>query len=118
MAFNTEHMTSGCLDFQVETLATNAFVSLPNLATKHKLVTKSVAIYSFNDKKFHGKEAFKRYLAENGSALEELVTKLREKLLDGESKKESQTDLSDDNASKETISFDTTDEEAVAAIEA
>ncbi|XP_038991762.1 protein RecA-like [Hibiscus syriacus] len=43
-----------------------------DLATKHKLVTKSVAIYSFNDKKLHGKEAFKRYLAENGSALEEL----------------------------------------------
>ncbi|KAK8509086.1 hypothetical protein V6N13_062138 [Hibiscus sabdariffa] len=89
-----------------------------DLATKHKLVTKSGAFYSFNEKKLHGKEAFKRFLAENGSALEELVTKLREKLVDGESKKERQTDLSDDIISEKTISSDITDEEAVTAIEA
>ncbi|KAL4297239.1 hypothetical protein GQ457_12G022340 [Hibiscus cannabinus] len=64
-----------------------------DLATKHKLVTKSGAFYCFNDKKHHGKEAFKIFLAENGSALEELVTRLREKLLDGESKKERQADI-------------------------
>ncbi|KHG14981.1 hypothetical protein F383_18118 [Gossypium arboreum] len=67
-----------------------------DLAVKHKLVTKSGAFYSFNDRKLHGKEAFRRFLAENGSALEELVMKLREKLLDAESKKERQTDISDD----------------------
>ncbi|XP_052887538.1 DNA repair protein recA homolog 3, mitochondrial-like isoform X1 [Gossypium arboreum] len=67
-----------------------------DLATKHKLVTKSGAFYSFNDRKLHGKEAFRRFLAENRSALEELVMKLREKLLDAESKKERQTDISDD----------------------
>ncbi|KAG8496626.1 hypothetical protein CXB51_007870 [Gossypium anomalum] len=67
-----------------------------DLATKHKLVTKSGAFYSFNDKKLHGKEAFRRFLAENRSALEELVMKLREKLLDAESMKERQTDISDD----------------------
>ncbi|KAK5774686.1 hypothetical protein PVK06_042542 [Gossypium arboreum] len=59
-----------------------------DLATKHKLITKSGAFYSFNDRKLHGKEAFRRFLAENGSALEELVMKLKEKLLDAESKKE------------------------------
>ncbi|KAK8974856.1 hypothetical protein V6N11_066401 [Hibiscus sabdariffa] len=64
-----------------------------DLATKHKLVTKSGAFYCFNDKKHHGKEAFKIFLAENGSALEELVTRLREKLLGGESKKERQADI-------------------------
>ncbi|KAB2051160.1 hypothetical protein ES319_A12G037500v1 [Gossypium barbadense] len=67
-----------------------------DLATKHKLITKSGAFYSFNDRKLHGKEAFRRFLAENGTALEELVMKLREKLLDAESKKERQTDISDD----------------------
>ncbi|KAG8481009.1 hypothetical protein CXB51_025706 [Gossypium anomalum] len=50
----------------------------------------------FNDRKLHGKEAFRRFLAENRSVLEELVMKLREKLLDAESKKERQTDISDD----------------------
>ncbi|XP_052878472.1 DNA repair protein recA homolog 3, mitochondrial-like isoform X1 [Gossypium arboreum] len=67
-----------------------------DLATKHKLVTKSGAFYSFNDRKLHGKEAFRRFLAENRSALEELVIELREKLLDAESKKERQIDISDD----------------------
>ncbi|KAK5842051.1 hypothetical protein PVK06_004378 [Gossypium arboreum] len=67
-----------------------------DLATKHKLVIKSGAFYSFNDRKLHGKEAFRRFLAENRSALEELVMKLREKLLDAESKKERKTDISDD----------------------
>ncbi|KAK8706958.1 hypothetical protein V6N13_058029 [Hibiscus sabdariffa] len=52
-----------------------------DLATKHKLVKKSGAFYCFNDKKHRGKEAFKIFLAENESALEELVTRLREKKL-------------------------------------
>ncbi|MBA0637212.1 hypothetical protein Godav_024739 [Gossypium davidsonii] len=89
-----------------------------DLATKHKLVTKSGAFYSFNDRKLHGKEAFRRFLAENGSALEELVMKLREKLLDAESKKERQIDISDENTSEEPVPIETNDEETVIAIEA
>ncbi|MBA0810418.1 hypothetical protein Gohar_002417 [Gossypium harknessii] len=89
-----------------------------DLATKHKLVTKSGAFYSFNDRKLHGKEAFRWFLAENGSALEELVMKLREKLLDAESKKERQIDISDENTSEEPVPIETNDEEAVIAIEA
>ena len=88
-----------------------------DLATKHKFVTKSGSFYSFNEKKIHGKEAFKKLLAENESAREELVMKLREKLLEAESKKERHTDILDGDTSKE-ISSDTTDEEAVTALEA
>ncbi|KAK6236500.1 hypothetical protein QUC31_020279 [Theobroma cacao] len=89
-----------------------------DLALKHKFVTKSGAFYSFNDKKIHGKEAFKKFLAENESACEELVMKLREKLLEAERKKERQTDISDGDTSEEIIPPDTTDEEAATAVEA
>ncbi|KAB2049994.1 hypothetical protein F383_14543 [Gossypium arboreum] len=89
-----------------------------NLATKHKFVTKAGSFYTFNDQKIHGKEAFKNFLVENESAREELATKLREKLLEPENKKERQGDISDGDASEEIISTDTTDEEAVTAIEA
>ncbi|PPD85279.1 hypothetical protein GOBAR_DD17789 [Gossypium barbadense] len=89
-----------------------------DLATKHKLVTKSGAFYSFNDRKLHGKEAFRRFLAENGSALEEIVMKLREKLLDAESKKERRIDISDENTSEEPVPIETNDEETVIANEA
>ncbi|KAH1033347.1 hypothetical protein J1N35_045521 [Gossypium stocksii] len=89
-----------------------------NLATKHKFVTKAGSFYTFNDQKIHGKEAFKNFLVENESAREELATKLREKLLEPENKKEGQGDISEGDASEEIISTDTTDEEAVTAIEA
>ena len=89
-----------------------------DLATKHKFVTKSGSFYSFNEKKIHGKEAFKKLLAENESAREELVMKLREKLLEAESKKERHTDILDGDTSKEISSTDITDEEAVTALEA
>ncbi|KAB1996398.1 hypothetical protein ES319_D13G228200v1 [Gossypium barbadense] len=89
-----------------------------NLATKHKFVTKAGSFYTFNDQKIHGKEAFKNFLVQNESEREELATKLREKLLEVENKKERQGDISDGDASEEIISTDTTDEEAVTAIEA
>ncbi|KAG4113057.1 hypothetical protein ERO13_D13G198400v2 [Gossypium hirsutum] len=89
-----------------------------NLATKHKFVTKAGSFYTFNDQKIHGKEAFKNFLVQNESAREELATKLREKLLEVENEKERQGDISDGDASEEIISTDTTDEEAVTAIEA
>ncbi|GMI84305.1 A. thaliana recA homolog 2 [Hibiscus trionum] len=89
-----------------------------DLATKHKFVTKAGSFYACNDRKFHGKEAFKKFLAENESAREELATKLREKLLEAESKRERQTDSSDGDTSEEIILTNTTEEEAVTAIEA
>ncbi|KAL4342382.1 hypothetical protein GQ457_08G003270 [Hibiscus cannabinus] len=89
-----------------------------DLATKHKFVTKAGSFYAYNDRKIHGKEAFKKFLAENESAREELVTKLREKLLEADSIKERQTDISDGDTSEEIILTDTTEEETVTAIEA
>ncbi|XP_022732651.1 DNA repair protein recA homolog 3, mitochondrial-like isoform X2 [Durio zibethinus] len=93
-------------------------VEIIDLATKHKFVTKSGSFYTFNDKKLHGKEAFKKFLAENESAREELEIKLREKLLEPGSNKEGRIDSLDGDTSEEIISPDTTDEEAVTAIEA
>ncbi|KAL4325539.1 hypothetical protein GQ457_11G017310 [Hibiscus cannabinus] len=75
-----------------------------DLATKHKFVTKAGSFYTYNDQKLHGKEAFKKFLAENESAREELATKLRQKLLEAESKTEIQTDISDGDTSEEIIS--------------
>ncbi|KAK8520394.1 hypothetical protein V6N13_031154 [Hibiscus sabdariffa] len=86
-----------------------------DLATKHKFVTKAGSFYTYNDQKLHGKEAFKKFLAENESAREELAAKLREKLLEAESKTERQTDISDGDTSEEIISNDITDEEAIEA---
>ncbi|OMO67269.1 hypothetical protein CCACVL1_20643 [Corchorus capsularis] len=88
-----------------------------DLAIKHKFVTKSVAIHTYNDKKFRGREAFKQYLAENESEREELVMKLREKLLEAD-KMEKQSDVSDGDVSEEIVAPDVTDEEAAAAVEA
>ncbi|XVF35036.1 hypothetical protein REPUB_Repub18cG0110500 [Reevesia pubescens] len=89
-----------------------------DLATKHKFITKSGAFYTLNDQKLHGKEAFKKFLAENETAREELVMKLREKLLKAESKKGKDTDILDGDTSEEPVPADSTDEEAVAAVEA
>ncbi|GMJ15708.1 A. thaliana recA homolog 2 [Hibiscus trionum] len=89
-----------------------------DLATKHKFVIKAGSFYTYNDRKLHGKEAFKKFLAENESAREELAAKLREKLLETESKKERQSDISDGDTSEEIISNDISDEEGVTAIEA
>ncbi|KAK8637822.1 hypothetical protein V6N13_136281 [Hibiscus sabdariffa] len=86
-----------------------------DLATKHKFVTKAGSFYTYNDQKLHGKEAFKKFLAENESAREELAAKLREKLLEAESKTERRTDISDGDTSEEIISNDITDEEAIEA---
>ncbi|XWS72191.1 hypothetical protein CRYUN_Cryun02cG0019100 [Craigia yunnanensis] len=89
-----------------------------DLATKHKFVTKAGSFYTFNEQKIQGKEALKIFLAENENAREELVMKLREKLLEAESKKGRQTDTLDEDTSEEIVSTDTTDEEAVTAVEA
>lgn len=51
------------------------------LSLKHKLISKSGSFYNYNGQNFHGKDAFKKFLATNPSVLEELILKLREKLL-------------------------------------
>lgn len=87
---------------------------LIELGIKHKFILKAGgAYYSMGDMKFCGKDAVKRYLAENLTVREELETKLTEKLVDEpkRAKEVETTDVEDD------IAVDSTDEE-VTAVEA
>lgn len=84
---------------------------LIELGCKYDLITKAGSFFRINDRAIQGKDAFKRYLSENLSVRDELMAKLREKLSDSE--KESKTGSIDESAAS-----DTTDEEAVAAVEA
>ncbi|XP_057969047.1 DNA repair protein recA homolog 3, mitochondrial [Malania oleifera] len=91
------------------------------LALKHKFINKvGGAIYSLNDQSFRGKDAIKDYLHGNESALEELMRKLREKLLGGKTDEERELEAGPavGDAEEVIVSPDATDEEAVAAIEA
>lgn len=85
------------------------------LALKHKLIKKSGSFYDCNGKKYHGKEAFKEFLAHNDDVQEELMMKLREKLLEGESGRELGDESTDGEPTQEIISPDSTDEEVAAA---
>ncbi|KAH9763032.1 DNA repair protein recA [Citrus sinensis] len=90
-----------------------------DLALKHKFTSKAGAMFTYNDRNFRGKEAFKQFLVENESVREELVIKLREKLVVDH--KEPQTAVTDEDSTEETVSTispDSTDEEAAAVVEA
>ncbi|KAI3873068.1 hypothetical protein MKW92_020443 [Papaver armeniacum] len=55
---------------------------LVELGCKHELITKPEdGVYSFNDQNFRGKDDLKNYLAQNVQVREELMVKLREKVL-------------------------------------
>lgn len=85
---------------------------------KQKFISKSGAFYNLNGQNFHGRDAFKKFLAENGSVREELIAKLREKLLYAKIEKEPAIEVTDGDPSEEIVSPDSTDEDAVAAVEA
>ncbi|KAL8503037.1 hypothetical protein ACS0TY_021962 [Phlomoides rotata] len=94
---------------------------LIELGCKHKLIRQAAAYFYINDKTIQGKDALKRYLSTNVTVRDELETKLREKLLDieSDSEKESTTETVDGEAVEGVAAAsDTTDEEAVAAVEA
>lgn len=94
---------------------------LIELGVKHKFIKKSGGFYYINDATLHGKENCKQYLATNPSTREELMTKLRRKLLDAESdteKKVGQEDVDQNTPKEEVVVSDSTDEEVVAAVEA
>ncbi|KAF7149179.1 hypothetical protein RHSIM_Rhsim03G0231500 [Rhododendron simsii] len=91
------------------------------LGCKHKFITKiGNAYYSMNEQSFHGKDAIKQYLIGNPNAREELIMKLREKLLDSKTDREndSETESLEGTPSQEIISSDSTDEEVISAVEA
>lgn len=88
------------------------------LGIKHKFITKSGSFLNFNGQSYHGKDALKQFLVQNDGAQEELMIKLREKLVDVERENEPAAEASDEEPSEVIISPDSTDEEAGAAVEA
>ncbi|EYU28396.1 hypothetical protein MIMGU_mgv1a007939mg [Erythranthe guttata] len=87
---------------------------LIDLGCKHKFITKAASFYYIDNRNFQGKDALKKYLAENISSRDELTKKLREKLMDAEGEEGSV----DGDSVEEIVASDTTDEEAVTAAEA
>lgn len=89
-----------------------------NLGLKYKFMSKAGAFYSFNGRSFHGKDALKTFLSENEDAREELITKLRDKLLDVEKGKSQNGDEAEESSRDDIItSPDSTDEDVVTAVE-
>jgi recombination protein RecA len=88
---------------------------LIDLGVKHKFFSKSGAFFYYNDQIFRGKDAFKKFLAENESVRDEITVKLREKLLSDETQKEPETEAVNGDLKEEP---DSTDEETVTAVEA
>lgn len=89
---------------------------LLELGLKHKFVTKcGLSMYGFNGQNFRGKDAIKHYLLENEADREDLITKLRQKILYDEADKKVDPDSNTQNReeSEDLISSDTTDEEIV-----
>ncbi|KAK0571027.1 hypothetical protein LWI29_010008 [Acer saccharum] len=80
----------------------------------HKFITRAGGFYSFNEQTFRGKDALKQYMAENESLKEELMTKLKEKIL-GANKEEPEAGAIDEDVSEETVSTDKIDEKRIEA---
>ncbi|CAL0325530.1 unnamed protein product [Lupinus luteus] len=86
------------------------------LSLKYKLISKAGAMYYYNDQNFRGKDALKNFLADNHSILEELEMKLREKLLNADTKV-LESDVIIGDVTKEVSTLDSTDEETTAVLE-
>lgn len=87
------------------------------LSCKHKLIMKNGAFYYLNGETLHGKDAMRRYFAENQGVREELVTKLREKLFHSTDKKDDPEGvITDGYVTEETVISDEADEEAIASL--
>ncbi|XP_016484964.1 DNA repair protein recA homolog 3, mitochondrial [Nicotiana tabacum] len=93
---------------------------LIDLGVKHKLITKGGGgYYSINNQSLRGRDAVKHFLAENDSAREDLMMKLREKLWDhGDKEKGSDVESIHVDPVEEAVLNDTTDEDAATAVEA
>ncbi|XP_019173348.1 PREDICTED: DNA repair protein recA homolog 3, mitochondrial-like isoform X2 [Ipomoea nil] len=88
---------------------------LIQLGLKHKFISKmGSAYYGMNNQTFHGKDALKQYLAKDISAREELIMKLREKLLHDVGNKDAAGTDTENGYPVEVVSSDTTDDEVVA----
>lgn len=89
-----------------------------DLGVKHKIISKAASYYNFNGQNFHGKDLFKKFLSENESVREELTAMLKEKLLCAKTEEKQKTEATNGDLAEETVSPDSTDEEAVTALEA
>ncbi|KAJ3703699.1 hypothetical protein LUZ61_007404 [Rhynchospora tenuis] len=76
-----------------------------DLGCKHKLIKKAgSSYYAIGDRNFHGKDAIKQYFHENESVREELMIKIREKMLHKELPGNNlESDLSDGRESEEEV---------------
>ncbi|KAI4376529.1 hypothetical protein MLD38_014279 [Melastoma candidum] len=87
-----------------------------DLGIKHKLISKSGAFHSYGEcQNIRGREAFKQFLSENNVVREELMTKLREKLVAEVDDGEVDT-MASGELSEEVVSSEMTDEEAATAV--
>ncbi|KAG4990693.1 hypothetical protein AAZX31_09G062000 [Glycine max] len=87
------------------------------LSVKYKIIKKSGSFFEYNGRNFHGKDALKRFLAES-DGVQELATKLREKILDAEPELEpEEQEMIGDvmELMEEMVSLDSTDEAAAPA---
>ncbi|KAF3592321.1 hypothetical protein DY000_02020347 [Brassica cretica] len=86
------------------------------LSIKHKFIAKNGTFYNLNGKNYHGKEALKKFLRLNEPVQEELMTKLKEKLIvDEAADKESESEEEEDSG-RVLVSSESTDDEAPAPV--
>ncbi|CAI9100606.1 OLC1v1037735C1 [Oldenlandia corymbosa var. corymbosa] len=85
------------------------------LALKHKLITKNGGFFYVNNEIIHGKEALKEYLVTNETVREELIAKLREKLIVFGEKEETDAEGGEGGTAADDNASDTTYEEVTAA---
>ncbi|CAN6979953.1 unnamed protein product [Brassica rapa subsp. trilocularis] len=85
------------------------------LSIKHKFVAKNGTFYNLDGKNYHGKEALKKFLRLNESVQEELMTKLKEKLIvDEAADKESESE--EEDSGRVLVSTENTDDEEAPAL--
>ncbi|RAL37111.1 hypothetical protein DM860_004033 [Cuscuta australis] len=85
---------------------------LIELGLKHKFITKTGgAFYAMNDQNFRGKDAIKRFLADNAAVKEDLTAKLSEKLFHVQEKE----GVSEDDVEVDPTASDISDEEVASA---
>ncbi|KAL5700537.1 hypothetical protein ACHQM5_025966 [Ranunculus cassubicifolius] len=94
---------------------------LIELGSKHKIVKQAGGgNYTFNEHHLRGKDAFKKFLVENKDVRQELLDKLREKLIfsDPEKVKESDSESPEDDPKDEVVLPDTTTDDDVVVVAA
>ncbi|CAH2051232.1 unnamed protein product [Thlaspi arvense] len=83
------------------------------LSITHKFIAKNGTFYNLNGKNYHGKEALKKFLRLNEPVQEELMNKLKDKLIaDEAADKESESEEDEEDSGRVVVSSENTDNEA------